>query len=78
LVLLFIIIKNLLGAETLMDICLSGDFWNPSEIVTDAHNSELDKEFSEKKLKRRSLVLMPRVHQGQMAFLFFFIRSSGS
>jgi hypothetical protein len=31
-----------------MDINLSDDLWNPSEMVTDAHNSELDREFSEK------------------------------
>jgi hypothetical protein len=43
--------KNLFGAETLMDINLSDDFWNPYEMVTDAHNSELDREFSEEEVK---------------------------
>jgi hypothetical protein len=43
--------KNLFGAETLMDINLSNDFWNPSEMVSAAHNSELDREFYEEEIK---------------------------
>jgi hypothetical protein len=43
--------KQLFGAETMMDISLSSDFWNPSELVSEAHNSELDREFSEEEVK---------------------------
>jgi hypothetical protein len=43
--------KQLFGSENMMDINLSSDFWNPSELVSDAHNSELDKEFSEEEVK---------------------------
>jgi hypothetical protein len=35
----------------MMDISLSSDFWNPNELVSKAHNSELDKEFSEEEVK---------------------------
>jgi hypothetical protein len=43
--------KQLFGAEPMMDISLSNDFWNPSEVVSEAHNSELDREFSEEEVK---------------------------
>jgi hypothetical protein len=43
--------KQLFGAEPMMDISLSNDFWNSSEVVSEAHNSELDREFSEKEVK---------------------------
>jgi hypothetical protein len=39
--------KILFGSQSMMDINLSSDFWNPSELVSDAHNSELDRDFSE-------------------------------
>jgi hypothetical protein len=43
--------KQLFGSENMMDINLSSDFWNPIELVSDARNSELDKEFSEEEVK---------------------------
>jgi hypothetical protein len=69
--------KNLFEAESLMDISLSDDFWNPSEMVTDAHNSELDKEFSEK-IKEAVFGSYAKVAPGPDAFRFFSIKSSGS
>jgi hypothetical protein len=43
--------KKLFGYENMMDINLSNDFWNPSEMVSEAHNSELDRDFSEEEVK---------------------------
>jgi mannosylglycoprotein endo-beta-mannosidase len=43
--------KSLFGAESRMDIDLSDNFWNPNELVSDVHNSNLDKEFSEKEIR---------------------------
>jgi hypothetical protein len=69
--------KQLFGSENMMDINLSSDFWNPSELVSEAHNSELDQEFQRKRLRLQSLALMLRVHLALMGSLFSFIRSSG-
>jgi hypothetical protein len=43
--------KQLFSSENMMDINLSSDFWNPIELVSDARNSESDKEFSEEEVK---------------------------
>jgi mannosylglycoprotein endo-beta-mannosidase len=64
--------KNLFGAEPLMDISLSEDFWNPSEMVIDAHNSELDKEFSEKEIKEAVFGSYAEGAPGPDGFSFLF------
>lgn len=43
--------KHLFGAEKGLDISLSDDFWDPSEMVSESHNSELDADFSEDEIK---------------------------
>jgi mannosylglycoprotein endo-beta-mannosidase len=43
--------KKLFGAKNMMDINLSNDFWNHSEMVSEAHNNELDRDFSEEEVK---------------------------
>jgi hypothetical protein len=64
--------KNLFGAESLMDISLSDDFWNPSEMVTDAHNIKLDKEFSEKEIKEAVFGSYAEGAPGPDGFSFLF------
>jgi hypothetical protein len=46
--LLQLIINILFGSEARMDIDLSDNFWNPTELVSELHNSNLCKEFSRK------------------------------
>jgi hypothetical protein len=67
--------KQLFGAEPMMDISLSDDFWNPSEIVSEAHNSELDREFSEEEVKAAVFGSYAEGAPGPDGFSF--IRSSG-
>jgi hypothetical protein len=64
--------NSLFGAESLMDISLSDNFWNPSEMVTDAHNSELDKEFSEKEIKEAVFGSYAEGAPGPDGFSFLF------
>jgi hypothetical protein len=49
--LLQLIINILFGSEARMDIDLSDNFWNPTELVSELHNSKLCKEFSEKEIR---------------------------
>jgi hypothetical protein len=64
--------KHLFGVESLMDISLSDDFWNPSEMVSAAHNSELDKEFSEKEIKEAIFSSYAEGAPGPDGFSFLF------
>jgi hypothetical protein len=43
--------KTLFGSEARMDINLSDNFWNPTELVSELHNNNLCKEFSEKEIR---------------------------
>jgi hypothetical protein len=55
-----------------MDISLSDDFWNPSEMVTDVHNRELEKDFSEKEIKEAVFGSYAEGAPGPDGFSFLF------
>jgi hypothetical protein len=60
-----------------MDIDLSDNFWNPTELVSESHNTNLCKEFSKKEIRDAVFGSYAEGALGLMGSLFYSINISG-
>jgi hypothetical protein len=69
--------KKLFGAEEMMDINLSNYFWNHEEMVSVAHNNELDRDYSEEEIKAAIFGSYAEGAPGPDGFSFLFYQNFG-